>query len=358
VDAVLRSHTDRVPVLARADLYADEAGFHLLELNISAALGGLDAATLNDAMLDHPGFADFATENDLGHVDTMVEVADMLLAESGVTEGRPVVAIVDHYQSFLDLEPVLRPRAARFARLGIDAVPCHLGQLSYRDGRVWVEGRPVDVIYRLFHLEHVLRPDVAELMEPVLRAVERGEVRIFTPIGSELYGSKAALALLSDERHRDRFSAVELDVVDRVLPWTRMVRPGPVTVDGETHDLLAYATSHREDLVLKATMLHGGSGFVAGWLTGPQEWQRQLREATGGPFVLQRRVVPEPEMIPGPGGEPHPFVAAWGAFRTARGYAGTFVRASADPAAAMVSWGSGAQTTCCFHEGARRTVPG
>src|SRR6185437_7249790 len=101
--------------------------------------------------------------------------------------------------------------------------------------------------YRLFLVEELLQPDMERLMSPVLAAAARGEVAMFTPIGSELYGSKAALALLSDERHRDRFTAAELDVFDRILPWTRAVRPG----------LLAYARAHREELVLKATLLHG-----------------------------------------------------------------------------------------------------
>ena len=34
---------------------------------------------------------------------------------------------------------------------------------------------------------------------------------------------------------------------DRVLPWTRRVRPGLVTVPGGTADLAEYSREHRED---------------------------------------------------------------------------------------------------------------
>jgi len=323
--------------LSRADLYTDASGFKLLELNVSGAVGGLENAQLNRAYLASPQFSAFAADHDLDYVDTLAAVASALRSEGG---SEAVVAIVDSPDSFPSLQAILEQNAAALGRLGIDAFACHLGQVECRNQRVFAAGRAVDVIYRLFLVEELLQPDMERLMSPVLAAAARGEVALFTPIGSELYGSKAALALLSDERHRDRFTAAELDVFDRILPWTRAVRPG----------LLAYAREHREELVLKATLLHGGAGFAAGWLTAPDEWERRLAAAVDGPYVLQRRVVPEPELIPGPDGTLQPYVAAWGAFCTASGYAGTYVRASANPAGGIVSWQSGALAGACFHE--------
>jgi hypothetical protein len=339
IDAA-RAAAGQVTRLSRADLYTDATGFRLLELNVSGAVGGLENAQLNRAYLASPQFSAFAADHDLDYVDTLAELASTLREETGVTGGQPVVAIVDSPDSFPTLRAMLEQNAAALGQLDIDAFACHLGQVECRNGRVFAAGRPIDVIYRLFLVEELLQPDMERLMSPVLAAAARGEVAMFTPIGSELYGSKAALALLSDERHRDRFTAAELDVFDRILPWTRVVHP----------DLLAYAREHREQLVLKATTLHGGAGFAAGWLTAPDEWERRLAEAVGGPWVLQRRVVPAPELIPGPDGTLQPYVAVWGAFRTASGYAGTYVRASANPPDGVVSWLSGALSGACFHE--------
>ena len=53
------------------------------------------------------------------------------------------------------------------------------------DHRVWLDDRPVDVIYRIFLIEDLLHPDGPRLIDPVLRAVERGEVKIFTPMDSQ-----------------------------------------------------------------------------------------------------------------------------------------------------------------------------
>ncbi|GAA3452840.1 hypothetical protein [Dactylosporangium matsuzakiense] len=334
--------------LSRADLYTDADGFKLLELNVSGAVGGLENAGLNEGFLGSPHFAAFAAEHGLAHVDTMAALCATLRDEAPSAGG--LVAIVDWPESFPELEAQLRQNAELMGRHGVEALACHAGQLEVRAGGVFVGGRRIDVVYRLFLIEDLLRPDGPALLDPVLAAAARGEVAMFTPIASELYGSKAALALLSDERHRDRLDAAELELVDRVLPWTRMLRPGPVTVDGEREELLQYARRDRERLVLKATMLHGGAGFTAGWLAGADEWDRALRAAEGGPFVLQRRVVPEPELMPDAGGTPRPWVAAWGAFLTGRGYSGTWVRAAPDLDAGVVAWNTGALSGCVFHE--------
>jgi hypothetical protein len=129
----------------------------------------------------------------------------------------------------------------------------------------------VDIVYRLFMIEDLLDEGAPGLLEPILGAAERREVALFCPMDAELYGSKGALALLSDEAHRHRYDPAELASLDRILPWTRMVRPGEVTVDGETVELLEYALAHREELVFKPTLLHGGSGILPGWLAEPDE---------------------------------------------------------------------------------------
>jgi len=95
----------------------------------------------------------------------------------------------------------------------------------------------------------------------------------------------AALAMLSDERNRHLFTTAELASIDRILPWTRAVRPGPVTLeDGQRADLLDYAISHQDDLILKPTLRYGGQDVLPGWhhQTSPELWRKQLARALDG----------------------------------------------------------------------------
>jgi uncharacterized circularly permuted ATP-grasp superfamily protein len=240
------------------------------------------------------------------------------------------------------------------AEFGIDVQPCHLGQLDHKGGRLWLDGRPIDVVYRIWMIEDLLQPVGPELIGPVLRAVERGEVAIFTPMDTELYGSKAALAMLSDEANRHRYDPDELASLDRLLPWTRMVRDGAVTVDGETVDLLEYALAQRADLVLKPTMMHGSQGVVMGWLADQDEWAAGLRAAMNGPYVLQRRIQPAPEPFPAEEGLV-PMRLAWCVFQVSRGFGGALVRGSANLDGGLMNLAAGTKLGCCFYEPDRRT---
>ncbi len=345
---VLRGSVSVPSRMGRADFYRDETGFRLLEVNWGAALGGLDAAILNRSMAEQPVIGDFVRSHQLGYLDPMVELVRTLFTECKVPAGgRPAVALTDWPASFATLEPRLRKNVEAYARFGIDAYPCHVGQLSYTDGRVWLGAQPIDIVYRLFLMEDLLDESGPSLIEPVLRAAERGEVAIFSPMDADLYGSKAALALLSDEQHRHLLEPDELATLDRILPWTRMVRAGPVTVAGQQRELFEYALTDRQELIIKPTMMHGGQGIIAGWLTEPAAWRSQLLAALDRPYVLQRRIRPIPEWFPSEAG-PQAWILTWGAFMAAGGYGGMFVRGSRDPGG-TVNMSTGATGTCCFH---------
>ena len=202
-EIILRGRGSTPSRMGRADFYQDDSGFRLLEINWGAALGGLDSAILNREMMQQPFIGDFVREHRLGYVDPMVELVHTLFTECKVPTGStPVVALTDWPESFKTLEPRLRRNVPDYARFGIEAHPCHVGQLRYAEGRVWLGDVAIDVVYRLFMMEDLLDEAGPALIEPVLRAAERGEVTVFSPMDADLYGSKGALALLSDEANR------------------------------------------------------------------------------------------------------------------------------------------------------------
>jgi hypothetical protein len=355
VSAIMRSQGTAVTRQARADMYTDRTGFKVLELNMGSALGGIDASDLCHMMMQHPLTAEFARTHRLAYADTMRgQVTDMFVETGSPRGSRPVMATTDWPSSFETLEPFMRHFTGRLHELGIDAYPCHIGQLEVRDGGVWLGGRRVDIIQRLFMLEDLLEyPDAMALMDPILDAVARGEVRMFTPMDAELFASKGALAMLSDERTRSLLDPEELASLDRILPWTRMLRSGPATLeDGSRVDLVDYAITHQQDLALKPTSLHGGQGVLLGWRseTDPQTWQERVREAVDGPYVIQRRIRPVPELFPTDDGDPVPWIVNWGVFTMVEGYMGVYARAvPVESDVEVITFGAGAHSGACFH---------
>lgn len=355
VSAVLRSRGTTVTKQSRGDLYLSETGFKLLEFNMGSALGGIDQSDMARALLDQPVLADFAKQHRLTYVDTMREQVNDMLVESGFEAGgrRPVMATVDWPASYETLEPYMEHFSGRLTEMGIDTVYGHIGMLEVRDGGVWLGDAKLDIIQRLFMLEDLEDPDSLALMEPVLDAAARGEVKIFTPLDSEMFASKSALAMLSDEANRKHFDEETLVSLDRILPWTRMVRSEPVTLeDGSQVELIDYALAHRDELVLKPTQLHGGEGVLLGWRkdTSPEQWEERVRAAVDGAWVIQRRIRPVVEYFPMPDGDPEPWLVNWGVFTVVNGYGGVFARANTvESDLEVIRLKGGASVGCAMH---------
>jgi hypothetical protein len=354
VSAVVRSQGTPVSRQGRADLYEDRSGFHVMEFNMGSALGGMEIADVCRVMLEHPLLAEFAQAHRLGYVDTQREQVRNIFHDTGcVPDSFPVVAVTDWPSSYEKrLGPYMHKLAARWRTYGLDAHACHIGQLAVHSGRVWLGDRAVDIVARMFLVDYLLEPGAPDLMDPIVDAVARGEVVMWTPPDTEVFGSKGALALISDEANRHLFTAAELACFDRILPWTRMVRPGLVTLeDGSRVDLLDYAVSHQDDLVLKPSLQWGGQGVLPGWQAGtsPETWRAQLVSASGGPYVLQRRIQPLPELFPGEDHEPVPWIVAWGVFTGEDGYAGIITRAATvSSGLSVLNLSSGALLGCCL----------
>lgn len=348
---------DALSSMGRADLYADPTGFRLMEFNLGGTIG-FDSGDTCRALLEDAEFSRFAEEEGLRYVDTLTEVVRTFRDEMGLApDERPVVAHVEWPTHFAFNGEYMSALCKRFDDYGLDAHSCHVGQLERRDGRLWLDDRPIDVVYRQFLMENLLEDGAAELMEPLLQALENGEVRMFTSLESELYGSKASLAMLSDRTNRHLFSEEELDVIDRLLPWTAPVTSEPVVfADGTEGSLLEHAIANQHELILKPTLLHSGQGVVPGWSTEitPEEWRRLLLDAMDGPYVLQRRIHPVLELFPEEDGESRPWVAGYGVVLVAAGYGGLFTRCA--PAALgmeVLNLYRGAKVGSGFHVGPR-----
>ncbi|GAB7184438.1 hypothetical protein ATKI12_4269 [Kitasatospora sp. Ki12] len=332
IEVILRSQGASATRMARTDLCVDDSGFKVMEVNMTSSLGGMGNGVMAQALLEHPLLAGFAARHGLGFADTARELLHTMYATTGFDpQSRPVIAVADWPSSYLSgWAAFLEEFCAHLQALGADAHPCHIGQLDYRDGRVWLGDRAVDIIHRIFLAEDLLESaEAPALMDQVVRAAAAGQVKLFVPLDAELYASKTTLAMLSDENNRHLFSTEELAAFDRILPWTRTVRPGTVTLEsGQTVELLDYARANRNDLVLKPTVLHGGSGVVLGGDVTEESWAAHLDAALGKPYIVQRRICPVTELFPDENGQLQPWLPVWGVFTMARGFAGIMARAT------------------------------
>lgn len=315
------------PLYGRADVYYDGAAFKLLEFNIGSALGGLDmVGTLPKAYLRVPAFAEFAREHGLRYFDIGADVVQALrIAAKDVAAAAPVVAVLEGPGGMATYGHKRRAIAELLIEYGLDCRVGEIGDLTFPAGKPHLHGTPIDLILRYYALQEMLaHPDGIALMEAVFRAYEQGAVALWTP--SNVFSNKGTLAMLSEfANDTSVFSTDERAVIDRVLPWSRMLgRPGAAA----DADRIEECVRRREQLVFKPTGLYGGEGVLIGTEVDDRVWRAALTASAEAGCLVQEVIRPNLEPIVDPvTGEAADWHALWAAFMTPAGLSGGGIRA-------------------------------
>ncbi|MFF4222194.1 hypothetical protein ACFYZH_04910 [Streptomyces abikoensis] len=316
----------------RADLYRDEHGrFALLEFNIAGGVGGFELGELPRSLEAVPAFAAFAERYALRHVRTAERVAATLRAVA--PRPSPVVALVFAPGALPRYRRPIAPTVAVLEGQGLDVVLGELGDVRGDGGKLFVGTARVDVVLRFFTVDDTIGHE--DGLAAITRADEKGTAVLWTGLDSALFTNKGALALLSDPRCDAVLSARERRAAERILPWTRLL----------TAPLVDRCVEERERLILKPCRGFAGSGVVAGWACPEREWRDALRDAAGGGFVVQRRVVPRPEPVVDPGtGATEDWTPVWGLFVTPDGYGGNAIRAQRATGGDVIGYSTSTET--------------
>lgn len=344
---------DHRPALyARADAYHDGSTFRLLELNAGSELGGIEMAQLNRAFLGAGGFTEWSAAHDLRYVDTAAILADELRARAGLrsASATPSVALIEARGGIAEHEAVFIAIHEALAGHGLDVVLAELDEVAVGpDGRVVVRGTAVDVALRYFTAGQMVGDAASlEALDVLMGAHASRRTVLFTPMGAGLFASKAGLALLHEPSCRATLSPHERELVDRVVPWTRLVgRSYGVLSTDDRATLVAQCTAEREALVLKPGVGYGGDGVVLGREVDDGEWRRLLDAAPNRDYVVQEIIEPRDEPLGG--GPAAGWHANWGIFVTGHGYAGAFVRALRASDGSVISFSNpGTRAACVF----------
>lgn len=300
--------SERPPMHGRADIYRVGDGFRLLEVNAGSQLGGPDLGELARVIHADPGFQPFVREHDLGYFNPVEKLLDAIGRDRTIAfleEGGMLARFAKGFASFRET----------CARLGVDVLLGELHELTTRDGYLHLHGTKLDVAVRYFN--------AAQAVGHAETLAKGHKTELYTPLSSYYYGSKSTIALLSE--HREALDDDEKALVDRLVPWTRSLRDVP-------RDLLR---ERREELIVKAAGGFAGAGVHPGWLMTDREWVRVLDDVGQEPYVVQERVRPTLDVVPG---DDRPYVTTWGWFVTDQGFAGMSIRSMPSADGAVVSY--------------------
>lgn len=342
------------PHYGRADMYHDGTSFKLLEFNLGSEAGGWGfAGEISRAAMEVDAFAGFARRNRLGYVHPVRAAVEALrrFGARVAPDGDPVVAVLEwrgglkeygeHWANFQS--------ALRWA--GLDILVAEVSDVHEHEGALYLGDTKIDVVYRSFVPDQIAEePDGWAQVAPLLRAHDAGGTLLWTPLSSNMFANKSCMALLSDTARRGALSEDESRLVDRVLPWTRLINTETLTTGT---DLVDECLERREQLILKVNARGGGVGAVVGWETDDATWRRALEDSAAEGCVVQQRVVPRSESVVDPvTGETGEWQAAYGMFYTPLGCAGTFAKAVPTGASGIISVAppANARIAAVFHQ--------
>jgi hypothetical protein len=272
-------------------------GLQFLEVNTDGTSGMTNVERVSEMFLESEGVRALAGRGfRLRTFDLRARVFEALIAcweqfrasRKGAPPREPRIAIVDWrtVKTSAEFLALVRDFEARGVRATIaDPRDLRFDGARLLDGA----GEPVDLVYRrVVSTEFFAAPreDVRALEEAFLA----GAVCLVGSFRSDVAFDKRLLALLTDEVTAARdlgLATDDLALAARVLPRTRILRPGP---------LLEESLRDRERLVLKPAGLYEGRGVRVGVETPEPAWRAALEEAAPrGDHVVQERVVP-PEL--------------------------------------------------------------
>ncbi len=210
-------------------------------------------------------------------------------SDFGLSEA-PSLAIVDWRD--VATWPEFELAKEWFDAHGLPTVLVDPRELVVRQGALWAGDTRVNLVYRRVIWRELL--DRKDECQALFDAFEQGMACVANPFRAKVAGNKAIMCFLRTPDHRHVFDAEELDIIDRHIPWTAVLRHRQVEFEGRHGDPFDLAAADKDIFVLKPLNAYGGRGVMMGDEATQTEWEGALAVAEAGGWCVQRRVtIPE-----------------------------------------------------------------
>lgn len=275
-------------VSSKLDLQINNGSLHVLQYNPDSPTGVAYSEGLSDIFYDCPPVKEFRRKYNLTRVGGKRPFLAALLKaykQFGGT-GKPNIAILEfrnpsgssEFELFRDL----------FRKEGFPSEIVTPEQLEYRNGVLKAGNFEINLIYRRISVQEFLVK--FDLSHPLVGAYRDHNVCMVNSFRSELAQKRAMFGLLTDESLTAKFPMAERKAIREHVPWTRLVKAGNTTYNGDTINLLDFIHEQREKLILKPNDDNGDGASFYGSELDQTAWERAVRTAQRSPYVVQERV--------------------------------------------------------------------
>lgn len=279
-------------VLSRVDAFTTAAGPRFIEINSDAPAGFGYGDRMASVFHELPLFRAFAGRRRVAYRESAPSLLAAVRALAPKDVAAPVIAIVDWADVKTRGDQEILCEA--FVRAGVDCLLADPRAMDVRGGRLWADGKAVDVVYRRGVLSELL--ERADEVAPFMGAYRQRLAVFANSFRCRLSEDKAFFALLTDEAYGHLLTPDERELVTRTVPWTRKLEERHTLRAGVEIDLVPHVLARRAELVLKPAHGYGGRSVYVGSETDASVWEDAVAAGLGQPWVVQERVaIPEEE---------------------------------------------------------------
>ncbi|HKV60398.1 MAG TPA: hypothetical protein VJO16_00670 [Candidatus Acidoferrum sp.] len=290
----------RASTASRLDAFLLPNSLKFAEYNGESPAGAGYSETLAEIFRELPMMGKFAQMYDVHSYPLSAKLLDALVLcylDWGGSAPKPQIAIVD----WEDVPTVseFEILQERFERMGIPTLIADPRELEWDGKSLVARGTKIDLVYRRVLINDIVAKPAE--CSALVKAYSANGVCVANNFRCKIPHVKAFFAVLTDEQNGSLFSHGERELIQKHIPWTRVVADVGTAHYGQHIDLLAFVRKNRESLVLKPSDEYGGSGVTLGWETSEVDWDMAIERALSaknGVWIVQERIPIRREVFP------------------------------------------------------------
>lgn len=272
----------RIPlVISRLDAFLQDCSIKFLEFNCDSPAGHAYSDVMEEGFRELFTEFEFLNQIEIEYFKRQDRLLHALLTcynefrdHSARFPSKPVIAIVDWNDvSTLSEFYLLRKY---FGEKGYKTVVCSPEQICEKNGRVMAGDEEVHLIYKRVITRELLEKwnEVGEF----IHCIKEGLACCCNSFRSYIVGNKKVLSVITDPRFQHIFSKEELNVIEKTIPWTKILADTRESFKNINVHLKDFIIENKDILVLKPANLYGGKDVYLGRETDSETWEKIMNE--------------------------------------------------------------------------------
>jgi glutathionylspermidine synthase len=298
----IEPHYSFALVISRLDAFMNDYEIKFLEFNCDSPSGAAYSDVIEEGfkeVMNSYSFLDHWKIEYINRQERLLQAILVCYREFRQTHPhfpeKPTMAIVDWEGQATANELVMHKEF--FEQKGLKVLIATPQSFRIQGESMVVDGETVHLIYR-----RVITRELVEKLDQVgefVRGVKEELACMCNPYRSFIVGNKKVLDLLTDQRFQDIYDRDELKVIQKTIPWTKILSDVKANYNGYAVNLHQFVSDNKDKLVVKAASSYGGKDVFLGRETDQATWDAVInKHIESEDWVVQEYVNIPQEIFP------------------------------------------------------------